>query len=419
MKRSTILKQQPSYPESCLPLHVERLSRLQPMGRAVSLAFLRWEKKSLERTERLRRDFGLHIVAGAPQRAVAHGTGSAPCIALVERGRADCFEGTAFATLDNTNLQPYVTEFGAHQLPSDQIPGGGRGDELNDPSDRPVCLVQGRKLAAPRGNLDSVTLHTNSPVSASRVNGTVRKLIEPAKVVSLSHVVLKTMDFHAMSDWYRRVLGLTPTDVKYLADGNPSLAFYRLDLEDMPADHHLLVLVGSIREKYQHSAYEVADIDAVGQGQHVLRALGWRHMRGIGRHLIESQMFDYWFDPEGFEYEHYADGDLLTREFETCYPPLEFGSILAWGNDRAQRFGKVCLDDLSAEPSRVRRACAAHSRGPHITYRLDRPFGASRRRICASRPGPCQSSRTATVIVKYSQSTFPCSASLPVHIHSK
>ena len=145
--------------------------------------------------------------------------------------------------------------------------------------------------------------------------------------------MLQTADFGAMADWYLRVLGLIPTDVQYLADGSPNLAFCRLNLGDTPADHHTLVIVGGIEEKYEHSAYEVIDLDALGQGQQVLRAQGHRHMWGIGRHLLGSQLFDYWRDPDGFELEHYTDGDLFTADFETAYSPLEFGGIWAWGDD--------------------------------------------------------------------------------------
>jgi hypothetical protein len=165
------------------------------------------------------------------------------------------------------------------------------------------------------------------------VNRTVRTPIEPARVVRLGHVVLQTVDFARMAEWYLRVLGAIPTDVQYLADGSPSLAFCRLDLGNQPADHHTLVIVGGIEEKVEHSAYEVLDLDALGQGQQVLCAQGHRHMWGIGRHLLGSQLFDYWFDPDGFEYEHYTDGDVFTADVETAYSPLDFGGIWAWGAD--------------------------------------------------------------------------------------
>jgi hypothetical protein len=136
-----------------------------------------------------------------------------------------------------------------------------------------------------------------------------------------------------MASWYMRHLGLIPTDVQYLEDGSPNLCFFRLDLGDTPADHHSFVLVGALDEKYEHSAYEVVDLDALGQGHNVLRAQGHRHMWGIGRHVLGSQLFDYWYDPDGMEFEHYTDGDVFTADHETHYVPLEMSSIWAWGDD--------------------------------------------------------------------------------------
>ena len=36
------------------------------------------------------------------------------------------------------------------------------------------------------------------------------------------------------------------------------------------------------------------------------------HEWGIGRHLLGSQLYDYWRDPAGFILEHWTDGDLMT-----------------------------------------------------------------------------------------------------------
>ena len=47
-----VLRQPESYPESRLPQNVHRLHRPVAMGRAVELAFLRWEKRDLRATER-------------------------------------------------------------------------------------------------------------------------------------------------------------------------------------------------------------------------------------------------------------------------------------------------------------------------------------------------------------------------------
>lgn len=144
---------------------------------------------------------------------------------------------------------------------------------------------------------------------------------------------MQTTDFAGKAAWYMRHLGLIPTDVQYLEDGSPNLCFFRLDLGATPADHHSFVLAGGIEEKYEHSAYEVVDLDALGQGHNVLRANGYRHMWGIGRHVLGSQLFDYWYDPDGMEFEHYTDGDVFTADHETHYVPLEMAGIWAWGDD--------------------------------------------------------------------------------------
>ena len=332
-KSVTVLRQPESQPESRLPAHVKRLPRPQPLGRAVELAFLRWEKRQLAPTERFWRDFGMHIVESGPQRLLARGTGRAPCIAMATRGREDRFIGPAFGMSDDTDLQVYIKTLNAKQLSSEEIPGGGRGVEVLDPAGRAVWLVQGQARAEPLPNRSPVTALINSAVHAPRVNRTVRTPIEPPKVIRLGHVVLQTVDFAALAAWYLRVLGLIPTDVQYLADGSPNLVFCRLNLGDTPADHHTLVIVGAIEERYEHSAYEVIDLDALGQGYQVLRAQGYRHVWGIGRHLLGSQLFDYWCDPDGFELEHYTDGDLFTADAETTYSPFDMGSLWAWGDD--------------------------------------------------------------------------------------
>lgn len=328
-----VLRQRESYPESQLPPGVQPLPRPRALGRAVELAFLRWERCRLAPVECFWRDFGLHIVSASSERVVARGAGAAPCVAIVERGPRNRFVGPAFRMSEDTDLERYVDQLGAHWLAPESIPGGGRGIELFDPSGRSVWLLQGQRQVECVPLRDPLVSTTNTAQQAPRVNRTVRAPIEPARVVRLGHVVLQTVDFPRLADWYLRVLGLIPTDVQYLADGSPNLAFCRLDLGEHPADHHTLVLVGAVEEKYEHSAYEVVDLDALGQGQQVLRAQGHRHMWGIGRHVLGSQLFDYWFDPDGFEHEHYTDGDVFTSDFETHYSPLEFGSLWAWGDD--------------------------------------------------------------------------------------
>jgi len=375
MKVSTaVLRQPESTPDSRLPPDIQRLPRPPALGRAIELAFLRWEKRQLAPTERFWRDFGFHIVSSTPQRLVARGAGTAPCIAIAEAAGQDRFIGPAFLMSADTDLHSYVEQMGARWLPPERLPAGGRGVELFDPSGRSIWLLLDQRRVEPLPLRQAVTPGTNTAQDTPRVNRTVRTPIEPARVVRLGHVVLQTVDFARMAQWYLHVLGLIPTDVQYLADGSPSLAFCRLDLGSRPADHHTLVIVGGIEEKLEHSAYEVLDLDALGQGQQVLSAHGHRHMWGIGRHLLGSQLFDYWFDPDGFEYEHYTDGDVFTADAETAYSPLEFGAIWAWGADApASMKPKKSLRTLLRVLKLVRRKAITPQRLKLMSAALDAP----------------------------------------------
>jgi len=331
--QKSVLRQAQSWTESRLPDWVQPLPRPERLGRATELAFLRWEKRSLEATEGFWADFGFAIVSRTKKQLWARGSGSGPCIAWACQGPSNRFLGPAFVVSEDTSLQAYVDQAGGLWLDPATIPGGGKGVELQDPSGRAVWLLQGQGRVAALPVREPITTLINDGQQTRRINRMVRTPLSPAQVLRLGHFVLQTTDYHAMAHWYMRILGLIPTDVQCLADGSPALTFFRLDLGDVPADHHTLVLVGGIEEKYEHSAYEVTDIDALGQGQQVLRAQGHRHMWGIGRHLLGSQLFDYWKDPDGFEYEHYTDGDVFTADFETQYSQMDFGSIWAWGPD--------------------------------------------------------------------------------------
>src|SRR5512139_3718005 len=177
---AAVLRQIESHPLGRCPPHVQPISRPAALGRAVELAFLRWEKRQLEHTERFWRDFGLAIASADSQRVVARGTGTSPCIAIATRGPADRFVGVAFRMSDDTDLRVYRDTMQARPIPADEIPGGGRGVELTDPAGRSVWLLQGQATVPPLPNRAPVTPMTNSAVHAPRVNRTVRTPIEPA-----------------------------------------------------------------------------------------------------------------------------------------------------------------------------------------------------------------------------------------------
>src|SRR2546423_43329 len=69
---------------------------------------------------------------------------------------------------------------------------------------------------------------------------------------------------------------------------------------------------GGKRVRLTDLSYEAADIDDIMIGHEVMKAKGYEHFWGIGRHSLGSQVFDYWGDPWGRVHEHWADTDVLN-----------------------------------------------------------------------------------------------------------
>lgn len=62
-----------------------------------------------------------------------------------------------------------------------------------------------------------------------------------------------------------------------------------------------------------------------------LVAKGYDPAWGVGRHVLGSQVFDYWFTPDDFLVEHYSDGDLVNCHTETGYLEATNEALAIWG----------------------------------------------------------------------------------------
>jgi hypothetical protein len=212
---------------------------------------------------------------------------------------------------------------------------------LRDPSGFTVEVVQGPEAA--REVITRDPLSFNVGQSRQRINRAQRPPEEPADVIRLGHFVIEVADFRATASWYAQHLGLLPSDVQVLPDGSPAVAFLRLDLGDTPVDHHTLVIAQGFMPRFGHAAFELVDADAIGMGQRVLRERGYKHAWGIGRHVLGSQLFDYWHDPWGDKHEHYCDGDLLTAEQPMGIHALSRAAMAQWGEPMPISFARPRL----------------------------------------------------------------------------
>jgi catechol 2,3-dioxygenase-like lactoylglutathione lyase family enzyme len=313
----------------------------RPTVKARQLAYLIFERPDLDLAERFLTDFGLRVAQRASDAIYFRGTGQEPFCYVVRRGDKARFIGIGLAVAAHADLVKLSRLPGASAIMPASSPGGGNRLQLTDPSGFIVEAIHGQTPTEPLPHRRELPL--NFDEQQRRINGTQRPPVSAPEVLRLGHIVIEVADFQATCGWYTQHFGFIPSDVQVLPDGSPAVVFMRLDLGEKPADHHSLALAQGFMPTYSHSACELVDADAVGMGQRVLRERGWKHAWGIGRHILGSQIFDYWQDPWGAKHEHYCDGDLFTADRPLGVHPVNREAMSQWGQSMPASFTRPKL----------------------------------------------------------------------------
>lgn len=150
-------------------------------------------------------------------------------------------------------------------------------------------------------------------------------------------------EFDAELEFYTSNFNFVHSDILYHPDltGVDVMTFMHLDRGKEYTDHHSFFLQRApprLRGTYiHHSSFEVADFDTQLIGHQWLAKKGWKSVWGVGRHILGSQIFDYWADPAGFKVEHYTDGDLVNADTPVRRHAL--GPLSVWGPELPKDFG--------------------------------------------------------------------------------
>ena len=145
-------------------------------------------------------------------------------------------------------------------------------------------------------------------------------------------------------------------------------SFNRCDRGDTYVDHHVFFCLNSEKTGLNHLSFEVPDIDDVCMGHDYLKETGkYEHMWGIGRHVLGSQVYDYWADPWGRVHEHWADSDRLNLANGSNLIAGRRSAALAMGRaaageihqsrQRLSRHGRPCPGASRSCARRLRRGC--------------------------------------------------------------
>jgi len=273
------------------------------------VAYVRFGAPELGSMERFLHDFGLATTTRDDARLFARGTDPGPYLHVTERGESG-FRGVAFEANTAEDLAAAARLAGASPVEEIDAPGGGRRVRFRDPDGFEVEVVHGRERLAPLPFESALPLNRGS--ERQRLGALQRVPRGPARVKRLGHVVLRVSDFARSDRWYRSRFGFLPSDDVFVGDRDHVIAsFMRCDQGERFVDHHTFLCLGTGQPGFDHAAFEVEDIDAVMAGHDHLARQGYQHHAGVGRHVLGSQVFDYWRDPFGHVVEHFTDGDLL------------------------------------------------------------------------------------------------------------
>ncbi|KAF5002933.1 hypothetical protein FDECE_10488 [Fusarium decemcellulare] len=291
-------------------------ARLQIDGsqhiRLVELNHCRYQHADIPKITEFLNDFGMHIVKETAQMIWWKGYGTHP------------YEASKLP--------------GASQIKwLDDSPGGGNLVTIIDPDDFPVNLIYGQVQDKEVEANIPPELILNYETKKQRLGAYQRFTQGPAAVYRIGHFGICIENFARSFDFYIRTFNLVPSDIVY-ADGDSGridcAAFFHLDRGEEFTDHHTFFLGQSSRRRIHHTSFEVHDFDTQLLGHRWLEKKGYKTMWGVGRHLLGSQIFDYWWDTSGFMIEHYADGDVVNNTTKVGKASISDDAMSVWGPDR-------------------------------------------------------------------------------------
>jgi catechol 2,3-dioxygenase-like lactoylglutathione lyase family enzyme len=301
------------------------------------LAYGRLRAPDLDAMEEFLTHFGMIRAARTPSALYMRGTDEAHHLHVTEKGDPG-FVGLAYYAASEADLERLAKAPGATPVERIDEPGGGKRVRLREPNGYQIEVVHGIEPLPP---IPVVRDTMNTGLEPLRRPGRLMRLGKsPAPVKRIGHGVLGTPKVRETVQWFRETLGFICSDDVYAGERDNIIgSFNRCDRGDEYVDHHTLFCVMNERAGLNHLSFEVPDVDAVFQDHEYLTRLGkYEHMWGVGRHLLGSQVYDYWCDPWGRVHERWADTDRLNARSGSNLLPAHEALVSQWGEDPPEKF---------------------------------------------------------------------------------
>ena len=302
------------------------------MINVIDVAYGRLRAPDLDKMEKFLTDFGMARSARTETALYMRGTDSDHHIHITELGEP-AFVGMGFNAASESDLEKISQVEGASEVEETGEPGGGLRVRMTDPDGLQVDIVHGLESLPPIEVKDKYSFNSGS--KRLRYGDIVRSYPRPSQVKRIGHVNWKNGNFPACREFYKSNFGFLTSDYLVHEDESVGAEFLRCNLGHDYSDHHaLLITDGYGKCELNHLAFEVEDWNDIQVGHTYLKDKGYQHKYGIGRHILGSQLFDYWSDPWGQEHEHWTDGDLFNEDSPTGKFPMHTARDVQWGPDR-------------------------------------------------------------------------------------
>ncbi len=301
-----------------------------PVVKAADFLWGRLRSPDLDQAEEFLTDFGMVRAARTRDKLFMRGTDPVHHLHVTELGPSK-FLGFGFAVASEDDLKKAAKAPGCSGIETIDEPGGGKRVRLTDPMGYQIEIVHGIE------NVAKLPVHPNTinwgEEKKRRAGELCRVPKGPSQVKRLGHGVVMTTDIKATLAWYRETLGLLQSDDVYEGDKSNIIgSFNRLDRGDEYVDHHAFFCIAGKKNGLNHVSFEVRDIDDVMLGHDYLKAKDkYKHVWGIGRHVLGSQIYDYWSDPWGRVHEHWTDTDVLNARAAAADVPAGDALNSQWG----------------------------------------------------------------------------------------
>ncbi|GFF46822.1 metapyrocatechase 2 [Aspergillus udagawae] len=310
--------------------------KVEDRVRLARLSHMRYQHPDLDALANFMLDFGMVIARRTETEIWFRGYGIDQYVYYATKGPKR-FLGGAFAVDSKDEFEKAAKIPGAFPVQDiSGAPGGGRMVTIADPDGFLINIIFGQEERREDASASPTEkLKFNYPNEKQRLRQFNRFNPGPAAVHKLGHFGYSTQRFEELLSFYTSHFNIVPTDLLYMErDGHRMCmtTFMHLDLGKEHTDHHSFFLGASETSSHvHHCSFEVYDYDTQHLGHQWLARKGYRSVWGVGRHILGSQIFDYWWDPAGNMVEHYADGDLVNEDTPIGVLPAGHESLAIWG----------------------------------------------------------------------------------------